>query len=303
MSVGVTSRYLDLRALAALDHLRFTTRRRIEGVYSGRHQSRRQGGAGEFVDYREYTGGEDLRRLDWKVLARTGKSFVRLYQDETNLPCTLAVDASGSMAFGADRSLRPNQSKLEYALFLATSLSHIIGHAHDQVALAVLDRGLRGYVGLGGTPRHIMQVQQELENVTTSPTTEMGEALGALFQRARQRGVLLLISDFLMEDLDNTFAKLRLFRHRGWEVVALHLVHPHEEQLPEGIAFHFEGLENDGEVACSPSAIRDEYARYFAEHLAIVRRHALADGIDYRLVSTATPYIETLQGFLVERTG
>src|SRR4051812_17697868 len=87
-------RFLDLSALAALAHLRFATRHQIDGTYSGRHRSRQQGGASEFADYREYVEGEDLRRLDWKVLARTGRAYVRLFQDETNLRCTLAVDAS-----------------------------------------------------------------------------------------------------------------------------------------------------------------------------------------------------------------
>ena len=91
--------------------MRFTTRHRIEGAYSGRHHSRQQGGAGEFVDFREYSGGEDLRRLDWKVLARTGKAFVRLYEEETNLLCTLAVDASGSMLFGATQPRRPRPAR------------------------------------------------------------------------------------------------------------------------------------------------------------------------------------------------
>src|SRR3954469_24344559 len=89
------SRFLDLKALAALAHMRFVTRHQIEGAYSGRHRSKQQGGAAEFVDYREYSPGEDLRRLDWKVLARTDKPFIRLYQDETNLICTLVMDASG----------------------------------------------------------------------------------------------------------------------------------------------------------------------------------------------------------------
>ena len=101
MVTAAHSRFLDLHALAALAHMRFTTKHRIEGAYTGRHASRQLGGAGEFVDYREYSQGEDLRRLDWKVLARTGKAYVRLFQDETNLLCTLAIDASGSMNFGA----------------------------------------------------------------------------------------------------------------------------------------------------------------------------------------------------------
>src|ERR1700754_3473341 len=105
MPVTATNRspFLDLRALESLAHMRFATRRQIEGAYSGRHRSKQRGGAAEFVDYREYSAGEDLRRLDWKVPARTGKPFVRVYQDETNLLCTLLLDASGSMTFGSSR--------------------------------------------------------------------------------------------------------------------------------------------------------------------------------------------------------
>ena len=109
------------RALAALERMRFTTRHRIEGSYSGCHTSRQQGGAGEFVDYREYSGSEDLRRLDWKVLGRTGKAFVPIHEEETNLLCTLALDASGSMDFrGIAGTADASGSKLQYAQYLAT---------------------------------------------------------------------------------------------------------------------------------------------------------------------------------------
>jgi uncharacterized protein (DUF58 family) len=156
---AVTSRFLDLRALGALANMRFSTRHRIEGSYSGRHQSRQQGGAGEFVDYRQYSGSEDLRRLDWKVLGRTGKPFVRLYQDETNLLCTLALDVSGSMLFGAQgrsslfSSGRSHSAvaKLEYVQYLATAMSYLIVHGQDQIGLAILDDRLREHVPPAGS--------------------------------------------------------------------------------------------------------------------------------------------------------
>src|SRR2546425_3930163 len=133
-----TSRFLALRALSALAHMRFVTRQQIEGAYSGRHRSRTKGGAGEFADYREYSEGEDLRRLDWKVLARTGRAYVRLFEDETNLLCTVAIDASGSMEFGG----RDGDSKLAHMQWLATAFSHVISRQQDQVGLAVLSEGL-----------------------------------------------------------------------------------------------------------------------------------------------------------------
>lgn len=312
MSTQLKSRYLDLRALAALSHMRFTTRHRIEGAYSGRHQSRQLGGAGEFVDFREYSGSEDLRRLDWKVLARTGKAFVRLYQDETNLLCTLAIDASGSMRFGGNdrggndrggNDRGSNGSKLEYVQYLATALSHIISLGQDQVGLAVLDDRLRESIPPGGTMAHVQGIQELIENLATRPSTRMAAALRDLFERSHRRGVLLLMSDFLADDLEDIFAAVRLFRHRNWEVVILHLVHPDEEKLPEGTAYRFEGMENDGQLNCSPAEIRTIYQERFAAHLAMVRQLALAGGCDYRRVSTAIPYLQTLGGFLVERAG
>jgi uncharacterized protein (DUF58 family) len=300
-NTAVNTRFLDLRALSALANMRFSTRHRIEGAYSGRHQSRQQGGAGEFVDYRQYSGSEDLRRLDWKVLGRTGRSFVRLYQDETNLLCTIAVDASGSMAFGSQSREGSAISKLEYAQYLATAMSYIIVHGQDQAGLAVLDGALREHLPPGGTLSHLARVHEVIEKLETRHSTRMTAGLHELFERSKRRGVLLLMSDFLMEDLTDVFAAVRLFRHRNWEVGVLHLVHPDEERLPEGTAYRFEGMEGEGRLNCSPAEVRAGYQRRFQNHLATVRQFALAGGCDYRLVSTAVPYLHTLGGFLVDR--
>jgi uncharacterized protein (DUF58 family) len=292
-------KFVDIAALSALEHMRFVTRNQIEGSYSGRHRSRNQGGSTEFVDYREYTPGEDLRRLDWKVLGRTGRSVVRLYQDETNLLCTLAIDASGSMKFGSHRGL----SKLEYAQWLASGMSHVIGRQQDQLGLAVLSGSLRQSIAPGGTPTHVLRVQQAIESLETEPATDLGGALRDLFSRLNQRGVLLLFTDFLVDDLEKAFASIRLFRHRRWEVVLLHLMHPDEERLPDGLAYRFEGLENEGYTDCTPAEVRDAYRKRFEDHAAMVRSFALAAGCDYRRISTTVPYMQTLSTFLVERSG
>jgi uncharacterized protein (DUF58 family) len=288
------SRFLDMAALTALEHLRFAPRRTVEGTFAGRHTSRRQGGAGEFADFREYSDGEDLRRLDWKVLARTGRAYTRLYQDETNLVCTLLVDASASMRFGA---------KIEYVQFLATALSHVIGRQQDQVGLAVASGGLRDFVPPGATPGHVARLQGLIAALELEPATDLATALRQLFQRLTRRGVLLVLSDFLVDDLEAVFASLRLFRHRGWEVIALHIVHPEEERLPDGTAYRFEGLEGEGRIDCSPGEIRALYQERFEAHAGMLRTLALAAGCDYRRVSTAVPYLQTLGGFLVERSG
>jgi uncharacterized protein (DUF58 family) len=299
-----TSRFLDLRAVASLAHLRFTTHRRIDGTFSGRHRSRQLGGAGDFVDYREYTPGDDLRRLDWKVLARTGRTHLRLYQDETNLVCTVLIDASASMKFSGRNQGSPGTgSKLEYSQYLSTALTHLICHGQDQAGLAIAADSLRNFVAPGSTPGHLTSLHQVIEKISTWPATNLGHSIRQLFERLSRRGVLIIMSDFLCEDLEDTFAAIRLFRSRHWEVVTLHLVHPQEERLPVGTAYRFHGLENEGSVNCSPSEIREAYERRFESHCTMVRAMALATGCDYRRISTATPYLQTLTGFLVERGG
>jgi uncharacterized protein (DUF58 family) len=288
------SRFLDLAALASVAHTRFVTKHQIQGNYSGRHRSRQHGGAAEFVDFREYSAGEDLRRLDWKVLARTGRPYVRLYQDEVNLNCQLVIDASNSMSFGG---------KLQYVQYLATAISHVIERQQDQVGLAIVGEKLVEVLPPSGTPTHVLRLQEAIEKIDPQPRTQLADPLRELFMRLKRRGVLVMMSDFLVDDLEHLFASVRLFRHRRWEVILLHIVHPDEEHLPDGLAYQFDGLEGEGRVNCSPADVRRIYEQRFEAHAAGVRRLALGAGCDYRRISTRDSYLTTLGQFLVERSG
>jgi uncharacterized protein (DUF58 family) len=299
ISAAPKSRFLDMASLASLRHMRFAPRGRIEGHYAGRHRSHQRGGASEFVDYREYSAGEDLRRLDWKVLARTGRPYVRLYQDETDLSCTMVLDASSSMTFaGSGRD-----SKLAYTQFLATAISQLIRDQRDRVGLGVVADGLVDFLPPTGLASQVVRLQESIERLSTSPKSDLATALRDLFGRLTRRGVLMVMSDFLVDDLDAVFASLRLFRHNRWEISVLHIVHPEEEKLPEGLAYRFEGMENDGAVHCSPTEIRAAYEKAFEAHAAAVRGAAVAAGCEYRRVSTAVPYLHTLGTFLIEQNG
>jgi len=298
-----TSRFLNLNALSGLQSMRFSTRHRIEGTYSGRHTSRTMGGSGEFADYRQYTPGEDLRRLDWRVMARTGRAYIKLFQDETNLVCTPVIDLSNSMRFGGQSATNLKGSKLDYAQHFVTALTHIVCFGRDQMGLATINESVVDFHAPGSTPDHVSQLYRAIEGLDPKGAVDWQNAMGELFQRSAGRGVMLLVSDFLSDDLEALFSSIRLFRHRGWEVIALHLVHPDEERLPSGTAFRFEGMEGEGSTVCSPSEIQAIYEANFKNHLSMVRSMALSAGCDYRMVSTMIPYLETLSGFLVERSG
>lgn len=293
------SRFLDRRALDSLRHMRFVPRQRVEGGYSGRHRSRQRGGAAEFVDYRQYNAGEDLRHLDWKVLARTERQYVRVYQDETNLRCLLMLDGSRSMDFGP----RPGLTKLEYVQSLATAISQLVVDQQDQVGLAIAADGLREIIPPAGTQQHARRVQSAIEELVPRPASRLDQALDELYARSLRRGTLLIMSDFLVDDADALFAKLRLFRQSRWDVLLLHVIHPLEERLPAGLAWRFEGLEDDGAVDCSPAEVATAYEQAFEAHGADIRLRALAVGCGHRRLVTSTHYVQALASFLVHRHG
>ncbi len=299
----VNSKYFDAHALSGLESMRFTTRRRIEGTYSGRHVVRRQGGAGQFIDSREYAPGDDLRRLDWPAMGRTGRAYIRLYQDETNLSCLLTVDTSGSMHFGGRNRFDQAGSKIEWVKYFTTALSHLIVHGHDQVGLSIANSNQHDYVTPSGSPRQLRILHDRIANTKASGFTELSQSLDDSFLRTRRRGVLMLISDFLVDPFENVLSGLRKFRGRGWETIAVHVIHPDEERLPQGVAFRFAGMEGEGNVDCRPAEIRKIYESRFVQHCAHVRDGLLGAGCDYRRFSTGDSYLNAVRAFLVPRRG
>ena len=297
------SRFLDLATVTRLARLRFATRQIVEGPSLGRHASRRIGGSIEFTDFRPYTPGEDLRKLDWKVLGRLGRAYVRTFQDDTRLSATLVVDGSASMLFGAASESDTNGSKLDYARRLAASLAYVLTAGQDRAGLAMVSRGLDDFLAPGGSPIHLKRLLEMLELTTPRPITGLASGLRKLVNLLPHRGVLMVISDFLDPDLESVFTTLRLFRHRHFEIVCLHLIHPGEERLPEVRSCVFEGLENEGELISSPREIGEAYARRFAGFVGTVKALAHATGCEHRRVSTAQSWLSVLESFLVERQG
>ena len=297
------SRFLEMGVLSQVSHMRFGTSEIVEGTYSGRHRSRHKGGSSEFLEHRQYSPGDDIRRLDWKVLARTGRSYVNIYQDETNLVATLMLDVSRSMLFGAPSPRDTAGSKLDYARYISAALGHVILREQDRFGLALASAQMDEFLPPRAGGQQMEAALSLLDGAFPVPDTHLAAPLRDLFSRLKQRGVLIIVSDFLDEDIDGLFSAIKLFRHRHFGVLLLHVLHPQEERLPSGPAYRFEGLEGEGHRICSPQQIADLYERRFRKFLVGLRTLAAAAGCGYYLFSTAVPYIHNLKALLVERHG
>lgn len=294
--------YFEPSKLAGLEKMRFTTSRRVEGSYSGRHIAKRRGGAGEFVDYREYSPGDDLRRIDWKALGRTGRTYLKLFQDETDLRCLLVLDCSGSMSQGARSSKDLRGSKLEWIKYFSTALAHLIVLGRDAVGLCTVNSNMDQYLSPIASVQQRLLVHQSIERLTSHGVTDLASGLDTALIQSTRRGVMIIMSDFLVPSLEKVIASIRKFRARGWEVITLHIVHPDEEKLPDGNAFRFNGLEEDGFVNCQVAEIRQAYVERFREHVKQTRTALYSTGCDYHLVRTSESYLDVLRSFMVTRS-
>ena len=302
MSALPVSRFLDISALIRLERMRFTSHRRVDGSYSGRHVSKRLGGAGEFVDYREYTPGDDLRRVDWKAMGRMGRTYLKRFQDETDLNCTILIDNSGSMLQGAQSPRNHRGSKLEWAQYFSTALSHLIVLQRDSVGLATHEGEKTVYLPPSSALVQRGVLHDSIGELFPRGNTRLAEVLSDLSLRGRRRGAMTILSDFLVDSMEPVLSNLRKFRIDGWEIVVLHLMDPMEKRLPSGNAYRFVGLEFDGSVNCMVSQVRKDYEDRFQSHLDRTRTSLLGVGCEYHLISTATSYLDVLRSFLIVRT-
>lgn len=297
-------RLLDADALSKMHRLELVARGIVEGFVSGRHKSPYKGFSAEFAEHREYTRGDDLRTLDWKVYGKTDRYYIKQYEEETNLRSLIAIDASGSMGFAGRRAAGHEgepDSKFRYAQYLAATLAHLMVHQQDAVGLATLDTSLRRYIPARARGSHLRVLLAELANTATGGETALAPLLHDLAERIRRRGLVVIVSD-LFDEPDPLLEALHHFRFRKHEVLVLHLMAEEELTFPFDRWTRFRDLEVDGRrVNADPAALRAAYLEQVRAHIDRIRRGCGQMKIDYVQMTTAQPFDAALAGYLAHR--
>jgi uncharacterized protein (DUF58 family) len=285
----------DPQTLARIARLELRARVVVEGIISGMHRSPHHGYSVEFAQHRQYTRGDEIRHIDWKVYGRTDRYHVKQFEEETNLKAYLVVDASTSMKYQSGAL-----SKSDYAAIVAAALSSLLIQQRDAVGLALFTDAVQVYIPPGSTPSHMRLLLDHLERPPVAPKTGVSHAFHDLAERVRRRGLIIVLSD-LFDDPKAVLNGLQHFRHRKHEVIVFHVLDRDELTFPFRDAAVFEGMEGEGLLPAEPNALRKEYLRLFEEYLATLRRGCREMAIDYVPMPTDQPVADALAHYLHQR--
>ncbi len=288
-------RFLTADELVQLNRLSLPSRRVVEGTLAGRHRSPFRGASSEFADHRAYIPGDDPKRLDWKVLGRTDRFYIRRYEDETNLRVYLALDRSASMDYGSRKI-----TKFQYAVRLTAALGYVVVRARDSVGLYVFSDQLHDALGAGNSRLHFNNLLERLDRLRPGGATRTAEALHRIAEDIQRRALVVLISD-LLDDPDEIARALAHFHRQHHDVIVLQVLDPAEIELPFPRGAEFEDLESGEVIAADPRGIRDEYRRLIEEFVDRHRQTCAQLGMDHRLVNTAQPLDRFVCAYLNER--
>ena len=295
--MGDPKRFLHPEAIQRIARLDLRARHIVEGFLSGLHRSPYFGQSVEFLQHREYTFGDDLRYVDWKVWAKQDRFYVKQFEEDTNLRCGLLCDVSGSMRYG-----RGALNKYEYGCTVAACLAYLLLRQQDAVGCVAFDQQPRTVVPLRTKRTHLDAVIQAMDVSEPRDKTGMFPVLRQVAETYPRRGMIVLVSDLLVERA-GLFRGLKLLRSRGHDVLVFHIMDDDELDFPFTGPTRFEGLESDASLRCNPRALREGYLEALNEYLEEVRRGCVANKVDYKLLRTSQPLDAALAAYFSSRLG
>jgi uncharacterized protein (DUF58 family) len=291
-------KYLQPEVLVKLRRLDLVARLVVEGFVTGLHRSPFHGFSVEFAEYREYSPGDEIKHVDWKVFGRTDRYYVKIYEEETNLQSYVVLDKSASMRFKSE--LAP-ASKLQYGTWVAASLAYMLLGQRDSVGLVTYDDAVRDFLPASQHPGHLKLMIKELDQMKPGKDSNMGEVLHGLAERVRRKGLFIIISD-LLDDPEQILHALRHLRYRRHEVILFHTLDPAELTFPFREMLKLEALEGSTEEIVDPVAIRKAYLEELHAFVEKIKIGCRLNRADYVQLDTSKSLSVALTRYLATRS-
>ena len=287
---------LDPAVVLQVKDLSFIARHVVDVFVAGQHKSRHRGTSVDFAEHRPYSAGDDIRRIDWRLFARTDRHFVKQFEADSNVNFLIALDISRSMRFGSG-----DITKLDYARGLAACLAYLANSQKDRVGLMMFDSEVREFI-----PPRGGRLDAILRALDAPPDSQgagpLAAPLGRAAEASRRSGVVVVLSD-LYEDPETAVEAIRALQYRGSEVVVLHILDPAERTFPFDDVATFEDLETGDTIPADPDKIRAEYQALVSQHIEALRDKLGRDRVQHVLMETSTPLEVALRHFLRDRGG
>src|SRR5512138_3387359 len=289
------TRLLDPHFISKLTRLDLTARLVVEGFLTGLHRSPYHGFSVEFAEHRQYMPGDPLRHLDWRVLAKSDRKYIKQYEEETNLRAMLLVDTSASMGYGSH-----GITKLDYARQLAAALAYLMLRQNDAVGMFAFATGRAELIPPRSTMGHARPLLLLLEKLTPGGATDFASSLHSLAERMTRRGLVVILSD-LLDDPERIAQAIHHFRHRKHEVLVFHILDPMEVSFDFQREAVYVDLESGERVTTRPRELRTDYRQRVSAWRETLRQACIEKRADYVPLTTDQPYDRALLEYLSKR--
>ncbi|MEC8826632.1 MAG: DUF58 domain-containing protein [Verrucomicrobiota bacterium] len=291
----MTANYIDPAALMRVKSLELRARMVMEGFWKGLHRSPFHGFSVEFSEYRPYARGDDPRFLDWKVMARSDRAFIKKFEDETNLRAHLLLDRSQSMIYGS-----AGYTKQEYAATFAATLAYFLMGQNDAVGLTTFDQKVDQHIPARNRPGQLRRLMLQLEKAPAGEGTDLGAAMKGLHELIRKRSLIILMSDLLapLEELERQIGYLAAGGH---DLAIFQIMDRRELDFNFDKATHYRDTETGKDLFIDPDIARASYLKRLKAHQESVIHLAGRHGVNHQLVPTDEPLERVLFDFVSRR--
>jgi uncharacterized protein (DUF58 family) len=287
------ARFVDPKVLARIGNLELVARSVVDGFINGMHRSPYFGASVDFAEHRGYVPGDDIRRVDWRLYARTDRYYIKEYEADSNSNFAVLLDVSKSMGFGSQ-----GMTKLDYGRMLAGCLTYLVHKQRDRVGLVAFDNDIVEFVP--PSAKHMDVVLHVLDRVKPANPGSLRGPMNKVAEHFGRRGVLVLVSD-LYEEPDAIMESIGPLRFRGHDMVVFHLLDPAELNFEYADPSAFEDLESGEQIPVVPEALAAQYRALVQTHVTALTERFSANRIDYTLINTSSPLDHALFSYLSTR--